>query len=450
MATAVRGGGRAGGLGWRLEILDAVPAAGVLAAAVVLPFAVAPRYYDLYYWPKVVGLYALVAPLTLLAFWRGRERWLGALGTPAGRALAVWLAALAAATILSIDPLQSLVGEDYRYEGLLTWLVYGGLVLLTASALTTAAQTRTLLRAVLAAAGVMSALGLLQHWGWMVIPADTLRTGWTRAWATTGNPIALGAYLVLLLPAAVTLYAGAERPAGYLAFGAAAVVMYAALIATAARGAWGALGIGLVVWGIAVGPSRLRRCAGPLLVLAFAWAVVTPVVLMSGAPETAAHVSDAQSAGTRWYLWRTTVPLVAERPIFGWGPETLARIYPAYGTPEFTRRFPGLARVIVDRPHNDLLQQAVGTGLVGLGAYVWFWYHVFRAAARRAGGVGGTASGGAQVPLRAGLLGGLAAYFLQLQLSFSFASVAPVCWVIVGIALAPGPKRESETYVRTA
>ncbi len=458
----------------------ALRAGGVIGLAAGLPFVVTSRWYDFYYWPKIVVLYAVVGLLTLAALLTDRDRWLRTWRSPVGSALAAWLAVLAASTLLSVNPLLSLVGEDYRYEGLLTWLAYGGLVALAACALTTTRRLSAFVPTLLVAGVVMAILGLLQRWGWTPVPEDVLRADLVRAipraWGTTGNPLALGAYLVLLLPVAISLYVWETDVGRRCLYGAVAVLFYAALVATLARAAWGALAVGLAVWGVATGLRRLRAAAGLLILLGALLAVVTPAVLIRGpagaAGPATVHVSSPGTGAQRMFLWRTVTPLVWRRPLLGWGPETLAEIYPAYQDPEFPQVFPEarMQHLIIDRPHNDLLQQAVSTGLLGLAVYVWLWLTMLRTAwqvARRerrravvasasvtvlppsAGGVR-SLSGGARslsgggglgearfgAALASGLVGGLAAYFAQLQFSFNYVSVAPVFWILVGALLA--------------
>lgn len=412
---------------------DSVRTIGLIAVSACLPLIVNPAWYDFYFWPKVQVLYGAAALLTALAVRRDRLCWLDPLrSSSTGMALAAWLGLLAAATALSVDPLVSLAGADYRYEGLLTWLAYAAVLALAASAATTIGRARLLLTAVLSAAVVMAGLGLAQHWGLSPVPRDFERMNWTRAWGTTGSPLALGGYLALLLPLPLSLYARGG-PSGWWRYGAVVVLLYAALIATRTRGAWLGFAVGTAIWALATGRARLRESGRPLLLLGAALALVTPLVLMSGPHQAAqiSQISQRDSADYRVFLWRTTAPLVGRRPLLGWGPETLARVYPAYGTPEFLRVFPDARRmrIEVDRPHNDLLQQAVSTGLLGLAAYVWLWGTVFRTgwqAARADPGRAGLASG---------LLAGCAAYFVQLQFSFSYVSVAPVFWSLVGILL---------------
>lgn len=432
---------------------DSLPAAlAVCAAAVALPFVVVPAWYDAYYWPKVWLLYAAVASGTLALLRAGGGSWLRNLGAPIGAALGAWLASLAIATALSVNPLLSFVGEDYRYEGLLTWLAYGALAAVSAGVLRHPRRLRMVVGLILAGAGVMSGLALLQHFGFTPVPEDLTRRGWGRAWGTTGSPLALGAYIVLLFPLVVALYAESRR-GRRVVFAALAVALYAALLATDARAAWGALGLGLAGWGVAAGKAAVWRAARPLLLLGALCAAVTPAILFTGPPQNLEHVADAGSATSRWFLWRTSAPLVWERPVFGWGPDTLAQVYPAYRTPEFLRVFPRAAmeHIVVDRPHNDVLQQAIAAGLVGLAAYLWFWFAALRTtwltARARAYGDHGLRRGDDRRSslvdpsvIGPGLLGGFAAYFSQLQLSFSYVSVAPLFWVLLGAAAALRPR----------
>jgi O-antigen ligase len=310
----------------------------------------------------------------------------------------------------------------------------------------------TVLGATLAAAGAMSVVALLQHAGLSPVPVDVARRTWIRAWGTVGSPLALGAYLVLLFPITVGLYTGSRRGLRLL-YGTLAVTMFAALVATEARAEWGALGLGAIAWGVAAGKTSVRRAAGSLVLLAIACAIVTPAVLFSGPPEAPAHVRDLNSGASRLYLWRTAAPLVTARPVFGWGPDTLAQVYPAYHTPEFVRVFPEAAmqQIIVDRPHNDLLQQAIATGIVGLAAYTWLCWAVlsvaWRTARARVYGDRGLRRGDDRLSVlvdpaivSAGLFGGFVAYFAQLQLSFSFVTVAPLFWVLVGAVAGLRPR----------
>jgi O-antigen ligase len=64
-------------------------------------------------------------------------------------------------------------------------------------------------------------------------------------------------------------------------------------------------------------------------------------------------------------IWSKAFQAIAEKPVFGWGVEQFAPAFQAQLTPyDFD-----LQRVRVDKAHNELLEIAVTTGLVGLGGW---------------------------------------------------------------------------------
>ena len=392
-------------------------ALAVGAAAVVPSFIVWPAW-------QVYALYAAAGAGALQALRLEGTAWLPRLGAPLGAALAAWLVSLAAATALSVNPLLSALGGDSRHDGLLAWLAYATLAALAASALQPPGRLKATLAAIFAAAGAMSVIALLQHWG---VPLP-------RAWGGTGSPPALAAYLVLLFPLVLSLYAADEEHTRRLAFGALALVMYAALVATSVRAAWAALAVGAAAWALVVGLASVRGAAGRLLALAALCAAVTPAVLPAG---------DTGDAAGWTSLWRTTAPLVLQRPWFGWGPDTR--------TPAVAPAVSPMPRDIAERPHNDLLEQAVATGLIGLAAYVWLLNVVLRTAwrtarARTHGDHGLRRGDDTKSPIvdprivAAGLLGGFVAYLGQLQVSPSYAGVVALFWVLVGAVAALRPR----------
>jgi O-antigen ligase len=66
----------------------------------------------------------------------------------------------------------------------------------------------------------------------------------------------------------------------------------------------------------------------------------------------------------RWHIDRDTALMFAKRPILGWGLGTFEDVYPQF------RSF--YTSMFVDKAHNDYLQLAAETGLLGFAAAVWF------------------------------------------------------------------------------
>ena len=125
-----------------------------------------------------------------------------------------------------------------------------------------------------------------------IVPTRLELVGWF------GNPMDLALFLGVALPLVVAVHpllggivAGAILLALHTTVGAVAVAVTALWCLWRRTGAWWARGVlGLVVGGV-----------GLAYVL----------------------VADPQGAGSRPVIWRQTVPLIAARPLLGWGPNSL-------------------------------------------------------------------------------------------------------------------------------
>ncbi|OEH84220.1 hypothetical protein BHU72_12515 [Desulfuribacillus stibiiarsenatis] len=81
------------------------------------------------------------------------------------------------------------------------------------------------------------------------------------------------------------------------------------------------------------------------------------------------HESPLDRLGSgRGFIWRNSLEMVYQKPIFGYGMETFAHHFPQGDL----RKFNGLGqmKIIVDKPHNLYLQIAVGAGIPALLIFI--------------------------------------------------------------------------------
>ena len=160
-------------------------------------------------------------------------------------------------------------------------------------------------------------------------------------------------------------------------------------------------------------------------------AVAVAVAWTLGTSEDAGRVTTADTASTgillRLYIYRDTLPLILERPLLGHGPDNFAGPFDAHQGDDLratlTNGETGVEKV-VDKAHNNLLQVAATTGLLGLAAYLWLLVSYFRNAYE---------SGGWPV---IALSGGVLAYVLQLQTAFSTIATGVTFWAVLGVSVA--------------
>jgi len=333
------------------------------------------------------------------------------------------------ATLTSSHPFLSYFPSVSRGDGLLVYLAYGAIALMAARL--AREEVPALLFSLLIAGVVISAVAILQYYGFdathvfrdKVLPFD-------RSWGTLANPIFLGGYVSLMLPLALTLTLHAPEPRWHW-YGAATCGMYGALVASETRAAWLACAVAVVLLVRFLPDARPRRRRW--VVLAGVCAAITAVMALT---HTEAHLAqralsivDPQhvSLQGRLFVWKNVLPLIAHRPILGWGFSALGAQHPGATSPAYFRLF---GANVVDAEHNELLHIAFATGLVGLAAYLWVWGRVFRSLWPP------IRTGSADGQLHLGVAASMVAYFIWLQTGWSMVGPANAFWALAGAAVA--------------
>lgn len=354
--------------------------------------------------------------------------------TPLDAPALAFLSIAVLSTIFAVNPRVSFLPNVIRGEGLLDYLVFVPMAL--AAARLSLSEARELLAVLLGVSALIGGIGTAQYYG---LDATVWMGGrgffyGTRSWSTLANPDFLGGYVTLTLPIGLALAATATAPRQRWGYGAACTLLYAALLGSETRSAWGAAALALIMLLARLPPSPqlYRRFA----VLGLAFAAVTvimtvgrPQVSFAGRAASALSSGDSSMQGKLW-IWEHTLPMIRERPILGWGFSSILGRIPGIGTPGYNKIFGGGAPVLIDVAHNDILQVLVSTGFLGLAAYAWVWVTALRAAARASRHSRG-ARGGVEA---AGLLAALIAYVVWLQFLWSHIGNANVFWVFTGIA----------------
>jgi O-antigen ligase len=328
-------------------------------AAVVAATALIVTPGWLFYFDVTPKLVVLLTGAAVAALWRpsGRvPRWFTLL-------LSLSFISLAISTALSSNRTLSLYGANWRRFGLLE---HGALLLF---AWLVAAHTagredrvRTILRGVAIAAAVASLYGIAQYFGWdPLLPAAAYHIG-EGIWTIVRPPGTLGyvSYFAnWLLLAAFLCWAlvklEAERAWRYLAISAAALSIIAMLL-TGTRAAILGLAVG-ALWG----GLRFRRRVLAAALVAMALFYVSPLGWQLRS-RTRWFVEDPFGGARRW-LWRDSLRMSASHWIAGFGPEVFTPAFPHYESEDLARAYPDFSH---ESPHNIFLDVLVAQGLLGL------------------------------------------------------------------------------------
>ena len=378
----------------RASARGAIPAAMAeaawLAAALLAPIAMnvaSNRSFEAFKLTLIAPL-AMLAGCCALADPTGLRRFNSAALKAPAILFSALIAAAALATVLSPAPGVAWHGDYARREGLVSWLAYAGFFSALLCHLRTRAQVHRLLDA-LAVAGVIPCVyALQQRYGFDFFQTAALQGGGVHArpGGTLGNPVFLGAWLLLAIPPclarAITLAPGGRRRVWV---GLVVLQVMTALV-TQSRGPLLALGVALFLFAVVLGLVLHRRSlitgafgvtlafGGLLLALLFdpesaerfATRFDVPLIARLGAIGGGADLTG----GARVGIWEAGVAAFAAAPtwrqLVGHGPDTAHFAYFAHLSPQVLR-IEGYTTVI-ERLHNEPMELLMSFGLLGLGA----------------------------------------------------------------------------------
>ena len=422
------------------------------------------------------------------------------------------------ATIFSVAPWISLLGFYKRYEGLTTLFIYVVLFFTIVFYAREKKFQKKLIWTIVWASFIVSLYGLMQYF--KIDPFKwEAQFELTKIFSTFGNPNFFGAYLAMTFPLALYLFLNTktkekktfsnlsrkERRAfereiekkrkGGEKFketegvwklwflGLTITIVYTDLLITLNRGGVLALAGGLLIFAIISGWKifwQNKKRLAPLVLILFLitlwqgpalWQkfkgtirIINPKISIGLIKETQAQESESQekkpilgvagSAEERVWIWKRSFRIIKDHPWLGIGPDAMALVYWPYekiGEPMTHRS-------LVDRAHNDFIDQAVTRGILGLLAYLWIIGTVFfigwklwRMEARQPalpqqskGPIALRSSTFASLrQSRSGLqddklflaavLASIAAFLIQNQFSFGVSGISSLFWIMMGL-----------------
>ena len=157
----------------------------------------------------------------------------------------------------------------------------------------------------------------------------------------------------------------------------AAALMGATIFLSGSRGGMAAFAVQLAV--LLYFLFRERQSEGTGVLLGGFLLLSLTAVAWIGGNNVSARIATFDSSrrheltgDIRLHIDRDTAVMFAKRPILGWGLGTFDDVYPQF------RSF--YTSLFVDKAHNDYLQLAAETGLLGLAAAVWLVWTALRRA----------------------------------------------------------------------
>jgi len=373
-----------------------------------------------------------------ILFYGGRIR-----RTKADYLILVFLGWVFLTTLTSIHPETAFFGKYRRYEGLMSFITYGGVFFLATQLLDRTARIRTLAKTFFFSAVGVNGYGVLQSLGmdpnrWGQLPFEA-----NRAFSTFGNPDLLGGFIVFSLAVSLGLALSENRPGWRAVWWAGFLIAVWCWIAAFTRGAWigGSVAL-LIIIAVAITQKvKLKRTdgifAGAIGILV---AALVSLSLRSENPVMNVWLRlksifefDAGSAETRFQIWQAALTAIQERPILGYGADTFRLHFPRYKPLEYVADAGYLS--VADNAHNYPLQMASALGIPGfLLLYGLFIFVAIATASfifkRTSGSVGDKL-------ILAGMWAGCAGYLTHMNFGLAVTGTAVFMWVFMAALMAP-------------
>ncbi|GEM_PF-5989974 len=280
--------------------------------------------------------------------------------------------------------------SPYKYAGLRAMLQFAGYIILYLTLTTGFRMDKgmsRLLSVALAAAALTCVYGMLQRFG-----IDPVKWDISRMLSFMGNPTYFAAYLAILLSLALNLFLNAGSSIRRFTLGSLTVLMFLCLLLTYTRAAWLGIGVALLLDAgllmIYIGCRKLYRTG------VLKWALLLLMVMIAvsitaakTAPSAmkledrlATSFSIAQQGNVqRVIIWKAAQGIIRDHIFTGTGPGTFFIYYPRY---QDRRAYATGIGQITDHAHNEFLEIASETGVIGLFLFVWLLFAAIRLALR--------------------------------------------------------------------
>ncbi|MDO8487095.1 MAG: O-antigen ligase family protein [Candidatus Curtissbacteria bacterium] len=359
-----------------------------LASAIVTPLIFTTAGTELFEVPKMFIVY--LTAVILLTSTALKFVFQGKIQIPRSLvfySLLVLVAVQILSTLTSIDKFTSVFGYPTRLNGgLLSQFAY--LIIFTAAIINLNFQkAQKLLLTMTAAAFVVALWGIPGHFGFdpncLVLTGRLNAACWQkefdptiRIFSTLGQPNWLASFMVIAVPLSLSLLLISKKGSRRFPFLLSFILILALIFTKSLSGMLG-LFISLFVFLTLIGSKLIRK---NLKILSVA-AVIFLATLAFFYPTIKGRITDCldktpkPNAGTsscqiRLVTWEGAIRAFKARPLLGFGPETFVYSYyqfrpqAANATTEWNFYY--------NKAHNEFLNYAANTGILGFGAYLTF------------------------------------------------------------------------------
>ena len=316
------------------------------------------------FWSPISITGAQTAALFAFLFWVVRmfmERKFYLARNPLNIPIAAFLVVAAIGVIMGVDFKHNLKG--YMTLG---WI---SIFFLTVNNVKDETQFKKLVRILILITTIAGAYAIFQHFTRIDFFGNVkyLEKSFARSPGFFNSPQTFGNYILLVLPVVfgLSFHSNNRREKRWLQL--SGLIVLTAIIFSYTRGVWLGLIGGLIFMAI------LRSKKFLLSVLT---AIVVGCLLLTFIPSSkltrrvVGTLTSERPVGDRIYFWEGSLKIIRDYPITGLGWEGFGLVYPEYK--------PAEGRQLVSNAHNNFIDMAVDSGLLGLGIFIWLLVTIYK------------------------------------------------------------------------
>lgn len=447
----------------QLRWYDAAIHYGLLTLPIIVPLLFHANFYTVFSGTKLFALCAIT--LFIILFWGLKifiEEKIELRKGPLNWLLLTYGAVLILSTIFSIAPLTSIFGAHGRFVGLLTMLNMLFLAFLAYNLLRDESHIKKFITVTIITSTVAAIYGILQFFGLFQDGFQWSTEVTDRVFSTVGHGNHLAAYLGMTIMLSLFMLPLIKKKTYSYLLLTAILTQTVTLVLTGSRGGLIATIIALIMISSAVVAKNWRTASKKIwswILAAFVilsiivsatiifWEDVKKLPFFERTEQTIAAIDNGYIPD-RISWWRSSIDMVEERPLLGFGVSTFSDAFNRFRRPDFQTLEPGNMedRITPEHAHNEYFNIAATQGLLGLVAFLALvLFILFRLDKMATKETNKTKS-----YLAFGLKAALLVYLLQIVLNFGVIATLTVFFLLLGAgaSLAAAPK--TKKYVTTS
>ena len=398
----------------------------ILAPTLIVPEIVNPNYNILKVW------FLLIAGLLLLILLLASYKTLKI--DKKDILLLVFLGLIFISTTLAVDIKTAIIGETNRYEGLLMFITYAS-IYLCAKNYFKYEKIEIFLNIMFYVSIAIGTLGIAQNY----INCPSLKPIFNKEisaiCSTFGNANFFGSFISIVLPVSMVIFIFKENKKSFIL----SLVMFFNMIASGNRSTWVAFAIVAIIGIIYVAKNRKEEYFKRMAILVICFCLIFIYLLYATGTNSTTFdkfnlmredLKKASKEGLtselgsqRIAIWQLVFKLINKKPILGCGVDCLRLGLYKYCFEDSVEFYNNIG-IFPDKAHNEYLQIAATIGIPALAIYLIFISAILFPKMKY------------MLKSKANLILCITiiSYLVQAFFNISTIGVAPILWMILGLA----------------